>query len=123
MVGGELRSLTQLGGERVDELRDRAGGRVVRLTEVVGHHLTAQGHQPLTTLTLTTRTSEAAPLHQGEEDGGLARAGTARDDDSSVGGEVRGQRLLDILPQPVSAHQSLSSLTGNLKIKRLRQLY
>ena len=123
VIGGELGRLAQLGGQRVDELRHQAGGRVVGLTEVVGHHLAPQGHLLLTHLLPLAWASKAAPLHQGEEDGSLARAGTSSDDDSSVGGEVGDQRLLDILPQPVSSHEPLSSLTSNLEIKRLRQLH
>ena len=37
MVGGQLGSLAQLGGQGVDELRHDAGGGVVGLAEVVGH--------------------------------------------------------------------------------------
>ena len=37
MVGGQLGSLAQLGGQGVDELRHAGGGGVVPLAEVVGH--------------------------------------------------------------------------------------
>ena len=37
MVGGQLGSPAQLGGQGVDELRHAGGGGVVPLAEVVGH--------------------------------------------------------------------------------------
>ena len=125
VVGGQLGGLAQLGRHGVDELRHQTGGRVVGLTEVVGHHLGRQGAQLVLLLPpflpVTSRITEAASVHEGEKERSLASARAPCDDHPPVGGQVGQERLLHVLPEPVSAHQRLSGVASNLKVKRLRQ--
>ena len=104
LVGRQPGRLAQLGRQGVEELRQEAGGGVVRLTEVVGHH-------SLPRLALTTLRPEAAGLDEGEDECSLAGARSSLYTDVTRG-------LEDVLHHPLPPHQLRPRPLGNLEIQR-----
>ena len=76
-VGSKLGSLGHLGSNGVDKLWHEAGGRVVRLAEVVGHQVGGEPGQVAARLTLgldPATLAKAACLNQRQDDRSLASA-------------------------------------------------
>ena len=131
VVGGEGRSLSQLCRQGVDPLPHQAAEAVVHLAEVEGHDLRGQTPQvagwapglrepslphPGSSLT------EAAVLHQLEDEGSLATARSTADDHPPVCGQGAGEVAVGLLVQPVPANEQRLWLTlGNLEKEWLEE--
>lgn len=65
--------------------------------------------------------AEAAPLHQGEDDGGLAGARAARHHHPRRDRQVRRQLVQHLAEQPGAAHQGGGGGARHLEVERLQE--
>ena len=122
-VGGEGGGLGHLGRHAVHELRHQAGGRVVGLAEVVGHHMAGQAPQvrvgPL--VAWPPSLAEAAGLHQGQDDGRLASPGSPQDQHPGAGRQGQAQLLQHLPEEPGPAGEGGDRGAGNLEVQGLQE--
>ena len=122
-IGREGGGLGHLGRHAVHKLRHQAGGRVVCLAEVVGHHVAGQAPQvragPL--VAWPPSLAEAAGLHQGEDDGRLASPGSPHNQHPWAGGQGPAQLLQHLPEEPGPAGEWGGSGAGNLEVQGLQE--